>query len=92
VPDRGPGWDLLNPDEVEYQIMLDGIAQEWRLPDKHTSAIYPVLPHGRYTFRVKAKNTSGVWNMEPASFSFTIRPPFYLTWYFILSMAGLLVS
>ncbi len=81
----------LNPDEVEYQIMLDGVAQEWRLPDKHTSAIYPVLPHGRYTFRVKAKNTAGVWNMEPASFSFTIRPPFYLTWYFILSMAVLLV-
>jgi len=75
----------LNPDEVQYQIMLEGIDHEWRPPDRHTSAIYPVLPHGSYTFLVKAKNSAGVWNKEPASYSFLIRPPFYLTWYFILS-------
>ena len=76
----------LNPDEVLYQIMLDGIDNDWRMPDRQTRAIYPVLPHGRYTFLVKAKNSAGVWNREPASFSFVIRPPFYLTWYFILSV------
>ena len=48
------------------------------------------MPYGRYTFRVKAKNSAGVWNREPASFSFVIRPPFYLTWYFILFVAGIL--
>jgi len=85
------GCITLNPDDVQYQIMLDGIAQEWRPPDRLTSAIYPALPYGRYTFRVKAKNSAGVWNSEPASFSFVIRPPFYLTWYFILSVAGILV-
>jgi serine phosphatase RsbU (regulator of sigma subunit) len=34
---------------------------------------------------VKAKNSAGVWNEEPVSFQFVIRPPFYLTWYFILA-------
>jgi len=84
----------LNPDEVRYQIMLEGIDPEWRHPSRQTDANYPALPHGRYTFLVKAKNSAGVWNQEPASFSFVIRPPFYLTWYFILSVAvflGLLV-
>ena len=85
------GCITLNPDDVQYQIMLDGIGQDWRPPDKMTSAIYPVLSHGRYTFQVKAKNSSGVWNEEPASFSFVIKPPFYLTWYFILSVAVILV-
>jgi hypothetical protein len=85
------GCITMNPDDVQYQIILDGIGQDWRPPSTQKSAIYPALPHGRYTFLVKAKNTAGVWNMQPASFSFTIRPPFYLTWYFILSMAGLLV-
>jgi serine phosphatase RsbU (regulator of sigma subunit) len=81
----------LNPDEVFYQIMLEGIDPEWRLPDRDTRAIYPVLPHGRYTFLVKARNSAGVWNQEPASFSFHIRPPLYLTWYFNLSVAIILV-
>lgn len=77
----------LNPDEVQYQIMLDGIDQDWRLPDRQTRAIYPALPHGKYTFMVKGKSSSGVWNMEPASFSFVIRPPIYLTWYFNFAVA-----
>jgi ligand-binding sensor domain-containing protein/serine phosphatase RsbU (regulator of sigma subunit) len=79
------GCITLNPDEVQYQIKLEGIDQEWRPPDRQTSAIYPALPFGRYTFLVKAKNSAGVWNVEPASYSFVIKPPFYLTWYFILS-------
>jgi len=85
------GCITLNPDEVRYQIMLDGVDQEWRLPDSQNSTLYPVLQHGKYTFRVKAKNSAGVWNSEPATFSFVIKPPFYLTWYFILSVAGILV-
>ena len=84
------GCITLNPDDVQYQIMLDGTGQDWGPPDRLTSAIYPALPYGRYTFRVKAKNSAGVWNREPASFSFVIRPPFYLTWYFILLVAGIL--
>lgn len=81
----------LNPDEVLYQIMLEGIELDWRLPDRNTRAIYPALPHGRYTFLVKARNSAGVWNQDPASFSFIIRPPLYLTWYFNLSVAIILV-
>lgn len=75
----------LNPDEVLYSIMLKGIENEWRQPDRQTSEIYPALPHGRYTFMVKARSSEGVWNEESTSFRFVIRPPFYLTWYFILS-------
>lgn len=85
------GCVTLNPDEIQYQIMLDGIDQEWRLPSRQTSANYPVLPHGRYTFRVKAKSSAGVWSREPATFSFVIRPPLYLTWYFNLAVAVILV-
>jgi len=88
------GGITLNPDEVMYSIMLKGIEREWRPPDRQTREIYPALPHGRYTFMVRARNTAGVWNNEPATFRFVIRPPFYLTWYFIVSAAlalGLLI-
>ncbi len=76
----------LNPDEVRYQIMLEGIDQDWRPPGQQTRVNYPALPHGKYTFLVRARSSTGVWNEEPASFRFEIRPPFYMTWYFILSM------
>jgi serine phosphatase RsbU (regulator of sigma subunit) len=80
----------LNPDDVQYQIMLKGIDPEWRQASRQTGANYPALPHGRYTFLVKAKNSTGVWNTEPASFTFVIRPPFYFSWYFILFILVLL--
>jgi serine phosphatase RsbU (regulator of sigma subunit) len=66
--------------------MLEGVDPEWREPDNRTNATYPALQHGKYTFKVKARNSAGVWNTEPVSFQFEIRPPFYLTWYFILSV------
>jgi serine phosphatase RsbU (regulator of sigma subunit) len=88
------GGITLNPDEVLYSIRLKGIEKEWRQPDRQTSEIYHALPHGRYTFMVKAKNTAGVWNNDPVSFRFVIKPPFYQTWYFIVSAVlalGLLI-
>jgi serine phosphatase RsbU (regulator of sigma subunit) len=84
----------LNPDAVLYKIMLEGVDQEWRSADTQTRVTYPALRHGRYTFLVKARNSEGVWNENPVSFHFEIRPPIYLTWYFILSMilaAGLVI-
>ena len=34
---------------------------------------------------VKARNSDGIWNQEPVSYAFQIKPPFYATWWFILS-------
>ncbi|MEN8157260.1 MAG: two-component regulator propeller domain-containing protein [Bacteroidota bacterium] len=76
----------LNPDAVQYQIMLEGVDQQWRTPGTQRRVTYPALRHGRYTFQVKARNSEGVWNREPVSLRFEIRPPIYLTWYFILSV------
>ena len=72
----------LNPDAVQYSIMLQGVDQDWRPPDTQTRVTYPALRPGRYAFLVKARNSEGVWNEQPVTFQFEIRPPFYLTWYF----------
>jgi ligand-binding sensor domain-containing protein/serine phosphatase RsbU (regulator of sigma subunit) len=75
----------LNPDAVQYRIMLDGVDLEWLEPNTETRATYAALRHGKYSFLVKTKSSAGVWNEEPVSFDFVIKPPFYLTWYFILA-------
>ncbi len=76
---------MTNPDAVKYQVRLVGAEDEWRPITMQTRAIYSALAPNRYTFQVKAQNDAGVWNRDPISFSFTITPPFYATWWFIMS-------
>ena len=75
---------LTNPDAVRYRVMLEGADEDWRPITEETRFIQTALPAGKYTFKVIASNSDGLWNTEPASFQFTIRPPFYLSWWFIL--------
>lgn len=84
---------LTNPEAVLYQYMLEGADRDWQPVTKETSAKYPTLPPNHYTFKVRARNSSGIWNTEPSTFTFRIGPPFYQTWWFItLSvLSGLII-
>lgn len=77
---------LTNPDVVRYQVKLDGADNDWQPVTDQTKATYPSLAPGKYTFMVKARNSQGIWNREPITFSFVVKPPFYKTWGFILAM------
>lgn len=79
------GNSLVNPEEVKYQFRLDGLESEWSPSTKKTEAVYTNLSPGTYTFEVKAANSDNHWNIVPASFAFTIVPPFWMEpWFFIL--------
>ena len=82
---------LTNPDVVRYKVKLDGADEDWRPVTDQTRAIYSALPPGKYTFNVIARNSQGIWNSKPVSFHFIIKPPFYLTWWFILLSVVLIV-
>lgn len=77
---------LTNPDVVKYKVKLEGADQDWQTVTDQTRSTYPALPSGKYTFMVSACNSQGIWNKEPVTFSFIIKPPIYLTWWFILIM------
>ncbi|HSL87372.1 MAG TPA: SpoIIE family protein phosphatase, partial [Bacteroidales bacterium] len=79
---------LTDPDVVEYRIMLAGFDDEWRAVADQTRAVYQKLPPGKYTFMVTARNNEGKWNSNPVSYSFTIKPPFWKTWWFIMVSAA----
>ncbi len=70
-----------NPDAVTYSFFLEGIDDEWSKPDENGFTRYANLPHGTFTFKVKATIDNKKWT-NPASYSFTITPPFWLTWWF----------
>lgn len=72
------------PEKVRYQFKLDGFDQDWSPETKATYVTYSNLSPGNYTFMVKARNNSGLWNKEPVTYEFTIQTPFTKTWLFYL--------
>ncbi len=83
---------LTDADKVKYQVMLEGADDDWQPATTQNYKTYSPLPHGKYTFKVRACNNRGIWNKEPSTFSFIVKPPFYLTWWFILLMIALTVT
>ncbi len=72
------------PEKNRYQYMLEGYDDSWsEVTNKTQTDQYKKLPHGNYTFKVKAANCDGIWTPEPVSFSFAITPPFWRTKWFL---------
>ncbi len=74
------GITMNRPKRVRYQYILEGIDPNWSAITDRTEAPYSFLPHGTYTFKVKAMNSEGNWS-QPLSYTFTIRPPWWRTWW-----------
>jgi two-component sensor histidine kinase len=77
------------PEEVVYRYRLSGIDREWVETDQRLVQ-YTNLGDGDYRFEVMAGNEWGMWS-QPTGLAFTILPPFWRTWWFIL-LAVLLVA
>lgn len=69
--------------KIKYRYQLVGLDKNWSISTERTEASYGNLPNGDYIFKVKAMNSEGHWSPE-LSYSFTIRPPWWRTWWFSL--------
>lgn len=58
-----------------YAYMLEGFDETWLDVGQLRTATYTNLGPGRYTFRAKARNSTGVWSEEDASIDIVIQPP-----------------
>ena len=68
------------PEKNSYQYMLRGYDDKWsEITTKTTTDPYRKIPHGNYTFLLRAANSDGIWIDEPETFSFVIKPPFWQT-------------
>ncbi|HEX7114050.1 MAG TPA: two-component regulator propeller domain-containing protein [Steroidobacter sp.] len=81
---------LVAPRLMRFKYRLEGYDTGWVDAGTRRTAFYTGLPPGNYTFRVKASNNDGLWNEEGASISFTLRPRFYQTnWFVLLCLAAI---
>ncbi len=78
------GIDFQNADGVVYQFMLEGYDNDWSPETKETSASYPYLPPGSYTFKVRCRDAYGNWSDEK-EYHFEIEGPFWTkTWFYAI--------
>jgi len=84
--------NLGSQDTTLYSYVLEGIDKTWsRFSNKTFTDNYLNLPPGNYTFKVRSKASSGFWS-KPASFSFTITPPWWATWWAYTLLAILIIG
>ncbi|MBL7940186.1 MAG: hypothetical protein JNL43_12560 [Flavobacteriales bacterium] len=73
------GISLAYPERVRYRYILENYDPDWSPITSTDRVVYSNIPPGDYTFRVLARNASGVWTEEPVSYAFSIAPPFWAT-------------
>ncbi len=71
----------------QFQYKLEGFDKDWSSWTSETKKDYTNIPEGDYSFKVRSKNIFNYIGQED-SYSFTILPPWYRTWWMYL-MYGL---
>jgi ligand-binding sensor domain-containing protein/serine phosphatase RsbU (regulator of sigma subunit) len=79
------GISLKEPKEVRYQYRLIGYDNDWSEISTNTSATYPGLTEGKYTFEVNAASSDGIITSAPEQIEITIKSPIWKSiWLYIL--------
>jgi PAS domain S-box-containing protein len=67
-----------------FRYRLEGSGNDdWSPPITYSTLNFANLSPGEYRLLVHAVSTDGSQSVEPAMVNFTIRPPFWRTWWFI---------
>jgi len=77
------GLSYVAPGKMRFQYRLEGWDNDWMTAanDKRV-ADYSFIPPGRHTFRVRACNSDGVWNLDGAAVELVVLPHFWQRWWF----------
>ncbi|HTL97731.1 MAG TPA: diguanylate cyclase [Holophagaceae bacterium] len=91
---RFAGLSFVAERSIQYQVRLDGLESEWHVSESQ-EARYPALAPGSYTLLVRSRSLPGEWG-PAASFSFSVLPAWWQTWWFrtlvALAAAGLVLA
>jgi Signal transduction histidine kinase len=82
---------FLIPQRVKFRYRLDEYDHNWHDAGTRRQAFYTDLPPGKYSFRVIASNSDGLWNETAAKLDFSVTPAYYQTsWFRALCASSLL--
>ena len=78
-------------DHYYMYYMLDGLDKTWK-PVYNNEITYQYLPPGDYTLKLKSQNGDAVESKKITTLQIHVDPPFWETWWFIISLALLIVA
>lgn len=76
-----------NPDKVKYRYKLEGFDEEWKFLDKTHFLRFSSLAPGSYNLVVEGSINGADWVRAANQLSFRIKPPYWLTWWFVSGCA-----
>lgn len=79
------------PEQVEYQVRMDGFDTHWINRDDNLTTEYTALPPGHYTFAVRTRYPGEAWS-EPTEFQFSKAAYFYQQPWFWFIFAIITIS
>jgi signal transduction histidine kinase/ligand-binding sensor domain-containing protein len=71
---------------AQLQYLMEGVDTDWVSASEDRRARYPALSPGRYTFRVRAANADGVWNLDGTALTVFVPTPWWASWWFRLTV------
>ncbi len=80
-----------NPQRNSFKYRLEGHESEYTFTGNEHTVNYMNISHGEYTFKLFAQSADGIWSQKPATIHITITPPFWLTWWFRILIAIILI-
>lgn len=75
--------DWAAPDKIRYSFKMEGLNDNWSQLTEEHKADYRNMPHGTYTFLVRAVGKAQKWS-APFEYTFSISPPWWRTWWAIV--------
>lgn len=84
--------EFTNPAQNLYRYQLVGVDKDWVPLGNKNNIQFANLASGTYTFKVLGSNNAGVWSAQPAELRFTIRPPWWASWWAWLLYLGILAA
>jgi signal transduction histidine kinase len=84
--------ELTSPLKTRFRYRLEGFDPDWVDAGTRRQALYTNLPPRDYRFRVSVSQDDGRFSETEATWSFTLRPRFYQTWWFVALVGVTLVG
>ncbi|MFC2098343.1 SpoIIE family protein phosphatase [Bacteroidota bacterium] len=81
----------LKDNSTSYQFFAEGMSEGWSDWNQSGELGFPVLPMGKFTLHVRARNVLGQVT-DVKSYPIVIRPPWWLRWPFLVAAGIVLVA
>ena len=76
------GLNYSSETRMRFRYRLTGYEKNWN-ETLERNVHFAGLPAGKYVFEVVAAGSNGLWSPVPARFAFSVKPPWWLSWWFI---------